>query len=121
MSWASKTPLQHRRTVILFNELHSRYDGLSFSDWLSPNAAGDQLWGTGNNVDAGFDNADSAIRFILDLVDRIWSRVVRDFRIVLDSASDHIIALVRKYMLAEYTLLLISVLGRTCHRIAIYR
>lgn len=35
LPWDSTTPLLHRRTVILFNELHSDSDGLRFKEWLA--------------------------------------------------------------------------------------
>lgn len=35
LPWDSTTRLFHRRTIILFNELHSDSDGLRFKEWLA--------------------------------------------------------------------------------------
>ncbi|OAL34736.1 hypothetical protein AYO20_05931 [Fonsecaea nubica] len=85
-SWASVVDLWHRRTLILFNELHSEADGLGFKDWL----ADPGLWTVIDQQNASRDTEATAVVFIYRLVCRIWERVLMGWRTVLDQSSEHI-------------------------------
>lgn len=90
-SWTSKNELNHRRTIILFNELHSRDDGLPFTEWISPNASGSDLWDLPADPSCPTDDEAMALLFIQRFVARIWHGVVEDLGKVIDECSKHII------------------------------
>ncbi|KAL9138175.1 MAG: hypothetical protein Q9175_000599 [Cornicularia normoerica] len=85
------TELNHRRTVILFNELHSQDDGLPFSAWISPDAPGSDLWDLPADHICPTDDEAMALLFIQRFVARIWQNVVSDLEKVIDECSKHII------------------------------
>ena len=94
-SWTSNNELHHRRTIILFNELHSQDDGLPFTSWISPDAPGSDLWDLPADIDLPLDNEATALAFIQKFVARIWQGVVSDLEKVIDECSKHIIYSVR--------------------------
>jgi len=59
-SWDAKNPLLHRRTVILFNELFSRTDGLPSQLWL----ADQRLWSISEPWNIFQDDETTAIIFL---------------------------------------------------------
>ena len=90
-SWTSNNELKHRRTVILFNELHSQDDGLPFTAWISPDAPGSDLWDLPADHNCLMDDEAMAVLFIQRFVARIWQGVVSDLEKVIDECSKHII------------------------------
>ena len=90
-SWTSNNHLRHRRTVILFNELHASDDGLPFTRWLSPDAPGRDLWEVPADPQTLVDDERAAVVFIYRFVARIWQGVVSDLEKVIDECSKHII------------------------------
>ena len=90
-SWTSNNELNHRRTVILFNELHSNDDGLPFTAWISPDAPGLDLWENPENDGIPLDDEATALTFVQRFVARIWQGVVSDLEKVIDECSKHII------------------------------
>ncbi|KAL2049114.1 hypothetical protein ABVK25_010626 [Lepraria finkii] len=90
-AWTSTNALSHRRTVILFNELHSSDDGLPFTAWISPVAPGIDLWDIPANLNSRIDTESTALAFIQRLVARIWQGVVADLESVIDECSQYII------------------------------
>ncbi|MCJ1280453.1 hypothetical protein MMC21_008281 [Puttea exsequens] len=89
--WTSNNNLNHRRTAILFNELHSSDDGLPFTQWISPDAPGHNLWDLPADRNKLVDDEASALMFIQRFVTRIWQGVVSDLEKVIDECSKHII------------------------------
>jgi hypothetical protein len=85
--------LVHRRTLILFNELHASQDGLNFKDWISPEKT--NIWGVVDDFNLSKDNEVTSIAFIHRLTGTVWQEVVRAWRNVIDKASDHIRTSVR--------------------------
>ena len=90
-SWTSNNHLAHRRTAILFNELHASDDGLPFTRWISPDAPGRDLWEAPADPGILVDDERAAIAFIYRFVARIWQGVVSDLEKVIDECSKHII------------------------------
>ena len=85
-SWASTTPLLHRRTLILFNELHSEGDGLGFKQWLS----GQYIWSICDDWNTVEDDEATAMVFAYRLVAQVWEWVVLEWKNVVDKCSEHI-------------------------------
>jgi hypothetical protein len=85
-SWKAKNSLLHRRTVILFNELHSRTDGLPFQLWL----ADQTLWSISEPWNIARDDESTAIIFLSRITSQIWERIVHEWRNVIDQCSEHI-------------------------------
>lgn len=90
-SWTSNNHLRHRRTAILFNELHASDDGLPFTHWISPDAPGQALWEAPADPQTLVDDERAAIAFIHRFLARIWQGVVSDLEKVIDECSKHII------------------------------
>ncbi|KAH8771239.1 hypothetical protein BGZ57DRAFT_896399 [Hyaloscypha finlandica] len=88
ISWESKTNLVHRRTLILFNELHASQDGLNFKDWISPEKT--NIWEVVDDFNLSKDNEATTITFIHRLTGTVWQEVVHAWRNVVDKASEHI-------------------------------
>ena len=90
--------LQHRRTIILFNELHSTEDVVSFTDWLSPDVDW-SLWDRGHESMKNTDDEGTALRFIQNFVYRAWSGVDLKWDILLRCAEEHLASVVRIFYL----------------------
>ncbi|MCJ1419142.1 hypothetical protein MMC32_005495 [Xylographa parallela] len=86
LPWDSTAALLHRRTVILFNELHSNKDGLRFKEWL----ASSDLWEVSGDSNTGQDDEKTAILFLYRLTCQIWESVIAEWKIVVDHCSVHI-------------------------------
>ena len=91
--------LDHRRTVILFNELYSSNDSIPFTSWISPDADGFTLWNLPEHLGAPQDTDYTALVFIQKLVAKIWQRVADDLGLLIDECSKHIIYRVRILLL----------------------
>ena len=100
-SWESKSSLEHRRTVILFNELHASEDGLSFKDWISPEKT--TLWEVKADWNLYRDDEVTAVSFLHRLVGQIWKGVVLEWRNVVDQSSEHIRSSVRHMTLNHFS------------------
>jgi hypothetical protein len=87
-SWNSKAPLKHRRTLILFNELHAQNDGLEFRSWLSPEET--TLWQVKDESNVKKDTDATAIIFMHNLSSHIWLWVLSEWRTVIEQCSVHI-------------------------------
>lgn len=83
----------HRRTLILFNELHASQDGLNFKDWISPEKT--NIWEVVDDFNLSKDNEVTTIAFIHRLTGTVWQEVVHAWRNVVDKASEHIRTSVR--------------------------
>ncbi|KAF8854310.1 hypothetical protein BDZ45DRAFT_805944 [Acephala macrosclerotiorum] len=88
ISWESKAKLVHRRTLILFNELHASQDGLNFKDWISPEKT--NIWEVVDDFNLSKDNEVTTVAFIHRLTGTVWQEVVHAWRNVIDKASEHI-------------------------------
>lgn len=84
--WESQNVLLHRRTLVLFNELHSKGDGLEFKAWLSSPS----LWTISSSSNTTEDTEYTAIMFLYRLVNQIWEKVVSEWKNIVDQCSDHI-------------------------------
>ncbi|KAL8995142.1 MAG: hypothetical protein Q9188_006878 [Gyalolechia gomerana] len=87
--WGSEVTLLHRRTVILFNELQSAEDVVSFTDWLSP-AADMSLWDSGHPTMPNTDDERTALRFLQNFLYRVWSGVNLKWDILFRCAEEHL-------------------------------
>src|SRR5258708_6732808 len=85
-SWESDAALSHRRTLILFNQLHSEGDGLGFQAWL----ASPELWTISEAFNVSEDNEITAMNFVHRLTCKIWEEVVSEWKKVIDQCSEHI-------------------------------
>ena len=89
MAWESAIALLHRRTVILFNEVQSTHDKVSFRDWLSPDADS-SLWDGAGCQMGNLDTELSALYFIQRFVAKVWDGVVAKWTLVLKCSSEHL-------------------------------
>jgi hypothetical protein len=94
-TWASHTPLIHRRVLVLFNELHSDGDGLGFKKWLS----NPDLWFIAGDWNTTEDDESTAIIFMYRLVCTIWELVIQEWKNTVDQCADHIKQSVCSYLL----------------------
>lgn len=90
-SWTSNNSTSHRRTVILFNELHSLQDTVPFTAWISPDSQGSKMWNLPANCDTPVDTEASALVFIQRFISQVWKGVVSELENVIDECSKHII------------------------------
>lgn len=97
-SWISNNRLDHRRTIILFNELYHSKDSIPFTSWISPDADGLTLWDLPGNPGPTNDTDVTALVFIQKFVAKIWQRVVDDLGLLIDECSKHIIYRVRTFL-----------------------
>ena len=83
--------MDHRRTVILFNELYSPNDGLPFIKWISPDADSLSLWDHPANYEIPQDTEITALVFVHKLAAKIWQKVVDDLEDIIEECLKHII------------------------------
>ncbi|KAL8717906.1 MAG: hypothetical protein Q9225_004899 [Loekoesia sp. 1 TL-2023] len=81
--------------VILFNELHSTEDVVSFTDWLSPDADM-SLWDNGHQAIGNTDDEATALRFLQNFLFRAWSGVNLKWDILIRCAEEHLASVVKK-------------------------
>ncbi|KAF2740052.1 hypothetical protein EJ04DRAFT_264762 [Polyplosphaeria fusca] len=84
--WESGNVLLHRRTLVLFNQLHSKGDGLDFKAWLSSPT----LWTVSKLSNVTEDTQSTAIIFIYRLLNQIWGRVISEWKHIVDQCFEHI-------------------------------
>jgi hypothetical protein len=96
-SWDSSSPLLHRRTVILFNQLYASGDHIGFTEWLGDSDLDPDLWAVRGGGDGVTDNEYTALHFLQKFVGRIFHQVIQEWQIVLIYTSNHLSIQVRGF------------------------
>ena len=95
--------MDHRRTVILFNELYSPNDSLPFIEWISPDADTSTLWDHPADYENPRDTEITAIVFVHKLAATIWQKVVDDLEDIIEECLKHIIYRVHTFFFDHTT------------------